>query len=110
MARNNRRAIDRILVRAGDVAIVGHAGVIAFVQWLERKGVLRMVAKRLSGSGSTGYPAEHMLLTLWVAVLLCGGRSVLETIDALRGNRGLVTMLGMEQMPSSSANSPSPRG
>lgn len=101
MARNNRRVIDRILVEAGDALLVGHAGVIAFVQWLERKGVLRMVAKRLPAAGSTGYPPEDMLLTLWVAVLLRGRQTVLETIDALRRNTGLVALLGMKEMPSS---------
>ena len=103
MARRNRRLIDRIVVEAGDALLVGHAGVVRFVQWCVQKGIFRLVAKRLPAAGSTGYPAEDMALTLWVAVLLCGRRTVLETVDDLRGNAGLVAMLGMERMPSSTA-------
>ena len=95
MARDNRRPIDRIVVEAGDALLVGHAGMLAFVQWCVRKGILMLIAKRLPAAGSTGYPAEDMLLTLWVAVLLRGSQTVLETIDALRRNAGLVALLGM---------------
>lgn len=103
MARDNRRVIDRIVVEAGDALLVGHAGVVAFVQWCVRKGIFRMVAKRLPTPGSTGYPAEDMVLALWVAVLLRGSLTVLEAVDVLRGNEGLVALLGMERMPSSTA-------
>ena len=103
MARDNRRPIDRIVVEAGDALLVGHAGMLAFVQWCVRKGILMLIAKRLPAAGSTGYPAEDMLLTLWVAVLLRGSQTVLETIDALRRNAGLVALLGMKEMPSSTA-------
>lgn len=103
MARNNRRPIDRIVVVAGDALLVGHAGVIAFVLWCRRKGLFRLIAKRLPPAGSTGYPVEDMLLTLWVAVLLRGNQTVMETVEALRGNEGLLALLEMLQMPSATA-------
>jgi hypothetical protein len=68
-----------------------------------RKRILRLIAKRLPAAGSTGYPPEDMVLTLWVAVLLRGSRTVLETVDTLRRNAGLVALLGMKEMPSSTA-------
>jgi hypothetical protein len=101
MARDNRREIDRIEVEAGDELLVAHAGLLAFVQWCVRKGIIRLIAKRLPAAGSTGYPPEDMVLTLWVAVLLRGSRTVLETVDTLRRNAGLVALLGMKEMPSS---------
>lgn len=103
MARDNRRVIDRIEVEAGDELLVAHAGLLAFVQWCVRKGILRLIAMRLPAAGSTGYPVEDMLLTLWVAVLLRGNQTVLEMIDTLRQNKGLVALLGMKEMPSSTA-------
>jgi hypothetical protein len=103
MARDNRRLADRIVVEAGDERLVTHAGVVALAQWCERKGAFKLVSNRLPEAGSNGYPTEDMVKTLWVAVLLCGGRTVLETVDALRGNEGLVALLGMEEMPSSAA-------
>ncbi|MCY3018322.1 MAG: IS1380 family transposase [Planctomycetota bacterium] len=101
MARDNRRVIDRIEVEAGDELLVAHAGLLAFVQWCVRKGILRLIAKRLPAAGSTGYPPEDMVLTLWVAMLLRGSRTVLETVDTLRRNAGLMALLGMKEMPSS---------
>ncbi len=103
MARNNRRRIDRIVVTADDTTVVGHAGLISFMQWCARRGVFRLAARRLPTPGTTGYPVEDMLKTLWTALLLRGGREVLDVINDLRCNSGLVAMLGMEAMPSSTA-------
>ena len=103
MARNNHQRIDRIIVCADETNLVDHAGVLAFMQWCEQRGVLRLMAQRLPLSGTNGYTAEDMIKTLWAAVLLNNGRTVFSTIDDLRHNAGVAAMLGMQQLPSSSA-------
>lgn len=100
MARNNRRRIDRIEVAANDTTIVGHAGLASFIQWAEHRAVFQLAAARLPGPGSNGYAVEDLLKTLWAALLLRGRRTVLQTIDDLRQNRGVVAILGMTSMPS----------
>lgn len=103
MARDTHIRIDHINVCTDETQLVDHAGVVTFFQWCERRGTLRRVRRRLPEAGTNGYTAADMVKTLWAGVLLRTRGTVFTTIDALRRNAGMAALLGMRQLPSSSA-------
>lgn len=97
--RKNKRRIDTVEVRATEQNLTGFGGVHAIMAFCRRTGVWAMIDSRLPTPGSNGYPASHMVRTLWAAQILMPGISVLEGVERLRGVPGMAAMLEMEEVP-----------
>jgi len=104
MARDNHVRIDRIAVCADESNLVVDAGILAFMQWCERRGVFKLSDQRLPHPGTNGYTASDVVKALWAAVLTRKGRTVLAVIDELRRNDGMRAILGLRRMPSAAAS------
>lgn len=104
MARDNRLRIDKIEITASEEELTGHGGLLPVVEFLVKKGMVKLINKRLPSPGSgNGYSAAEFLITLWVNVLVFGKEATLSTIDDLGMNKATLRMLKMKKMPSSSA-------
>jgi len=90
---------DRNDVRADETNLVIDAGILAFIQWCERRGVFKLIDLRLPLPGTNGYTASDMIKALWAAVLTRKGRVVLAVTDELCTNDGMRGILRLRRMP-----------
>ena len=73
MARDNRVRIDPIVIETGEDDLTGHAGLVAFDEWLRRKRVPELLDARLPQAATdNGYPSSAMVLAQWLNILVNG--------------------------------------
>ena len=89
-------------VRKTDEELTPHAGLAIFGEFLHGLGLRRMLKEHLPGPMSNrGYQAWEMVEPL--LLMLAGGGRKIEDLREVRADRGLLELLKLEGVPSSSA-------